>query len=60
MNQYRFHLHTWSPLKGHADRRIKARGTDMPTALGILTSTLAAREPGVIISARAYETLTAK
>lgn len=60
MNQYRFYMHTWSPAKGHQDRRIKARGVDMPTALRFVTSTLEAREPGVIINAKAYETITQK
>lgn len=57
MAQFRFHLHTWSPADGHQDRRIKIRGNDMESALAKLIRTLEARETGVIINARYFETI---
>jgi len=58
MTKYRFYLHTWSPAKGHQDRRIIARGATMETALKIVTSTLEARETGVIVNPQAFELVT--
>jgi hypothetical protein len=58
MTKFRFHLHTWSPAEGHRDRRIIVRGETMPVAFEILTRTLEARETGVIINAKAFETVT--
>lgn len=57
MNRYRFHMHTWSPADGHRDRRIVMRGETMEGALAMTLRTLEAREPGVIVNAKAYETL---
>lgn len=58
MIKFRFHLHTWSPAEGHRDRRIVMRGEDMESAFVKTVRILEAREPGVLVNAKAYEKLT--
>jgi hypothetical protein len=55
MIKFRFYIHTWSPINGHKDRRVTARGTTMAAALEFTVRTLEAREPGVIVNAKRYE-----
>lgn len=58
MTKYRFYINTWSKAEGHCERRIVARGTTMETALEIVTRTLEARTPGIIVAPKAFELVT--
>lgn len=58
MEKFRFFVHTWSPSKGHQDRKIVIRGESMELALRMMTKVLEAREPGVIVNPKSYQKVT--
>jgi hypothetical protein len=55
MCKFRFFVHTWSPITGHADRRIVIRGESMESALAMMTRKIEAEQPGVIVNPKTYE-----